>query len=121
MDNSAQGEDVPMPSRELVLSHVNIFAPEQGQHRVALVIQDDMEVVGFIVGRLLDQECEIENVAIRGAARRRGLGSRLLGEFLDFVRSRGVREIWPYSPVKKGGRTPAATESHPGVRRIRKL
>jgi len=61
---------------------------------LTLVVEEDGEVVGFIVGRLLQKECEIENVAVQGQARRRGLGSRLLGEFLDLVRSRGGQEIW---------------------------
>jgi len=74
--------------------YVNLFAPEQLQNHVSLVIEEGTEVVGFIVGRLLSQECEIENVMIKGTARRRGLGSRLLGEFLDHVRSQGGQEIW---------------------------
>ena len=74
--------------------YVHVFAPERGQNRVALVVEDGAEVVGFIVGRLVGAECEIENVAVTGSARRRGLGSRLLGEFMDTVRSREGREIW---------------------------
>jgi [ribosomal protein S18]-alanine N-acetyltransferase len=74
--------------------YVQLFAPSKVQDRLALAIESNGEVVGFIVGRLIQNECEIENVAVHGAARRRGLGSRLLGEFLDLIQSRGGREIW---------------------------
>jgi ribosomal-protein-alanine N-acetyltransferase len=58
------------------------------------VIEEGAEVVGFIVGKQIDHECEIENIAVSGAARRRGLGTRLLGEFLELVQRQGGREIW---------------------------
>jgi len=74
--------------------YMQLFAPSPVQGRLALVVEHDGEVVGFIVGRLIQKECEIENVAVHGSARRRGLGSRLLGEFLDLIRSRGGQEIW---------------------------
>lgn len=74
--------------------YLQLFAQQSGQERLVLVVEEGTEVVGFIVGRLIDQECEIENVAVRGTARRRGLGTRLLGEFLTQVRERGGREIW---------------------------
>lgn len=74
--------------------YVQLFAPSPVQNRLALVVEQDGEVVGFIVGRVNHNECEIENVAVHGLARRHGLGSRLLGEFLDQVRSRGAGEIW---------------------------
>jgi [ribosomal protein S18]-alanine N-acetyltransferase len=62
--------------------------------RVVLVIEENGSVMGFIVGRCLGSEWEIENVAVRGAARRRGLGSHLLGEFLHYVRSSGGHEVF---------------------------
>jgi ribosomal-protein-alanine N-acetyltransferase len=57
--------------------------------RVVLVVEEENQVVGFVVGSGAAGEWEIENIAITGAARRRGLGSRLLGEFLHHVRSSG--------------------------------
>ena len=59
-----------------------------------MVIQEDSAVVGFVVGRGAAGEWEIENIAVTGAARRRGLGSRLLGEFLHHVRSSGAAEVF---------------------------
>jgi ribosomal-protein-alanine N-acetyltransferase len=40
------------------------------------------------------EEWEIENIAVTGAARRCGLGSRLVGELLDHVRSRGGKTVF---------------------------
>ena len=70
-----------------------VFAPESLQNRVALVAEEGAEVVGFIIARQIDAEWEIENIAVTGSARRRGLGTRLLGEFMELVRSRGGKEI----------------------------
>lgn len=64
------------------------------QSRTALVVEQDGNVVGFIVGRQVEHEWEIENIAVTGAARRRGLGSRLVGELLDLVRSRGGKSVF---------------------------
>jgi len=74
--------------------YAKLFAPPAMQGRVALVIEDRGDVAGFIVGKQIDHEWEIENIAVTGDARRRGLGTRLLGEFLDVVSSHGGREIF---------------------------
>jgi ribosomal-protein-alanine N-acetyltransferase len=71
-----------------------LFAPDLMQSRAALVVEEGAQVVGFIVGRQVGPEWEIENIAVTGSARRRGLGTRLVGEFMDLVRSRNGREIF---------------------------
>jgi [ribosomal protein S18]-alanine N-acetyltransferase len=63
-------------------------------HREFLVVVEDEQVCGFIVGHEVALEWEIENIAVSGHARRRGMGSRLLGEFLDCVRARGGTEVY---------------------------
>ena len=62
--------------------------------RLVLVLEDEAGVRGFIIGRALDKEWEIENMAVAGPARRRGFGSRLLAEFLDVARGRGAEKIF---------------------------
>ncbi len=62
--------------------------------REVLVLEEGSAVQGFLVGRRVDAEWEIENVAIAGPARRRGLGARLVGEFLTLVRSRGAQSVY---------------------------
>jgi [ribosomal protein S18]-alanine N-acetyltransferase len=62
-----------------------------------LVIEENGQIAGFLAGRRLTPdgaEWEIENVAVSGPARRRGLGSRLLGEFLALAREQCGREIF---------------------------
>jgi [ribosomal protein S18]-alanine N-acetyltransferase len=79
-------------------AYAKLFPPEALPGLVGLVIEEDGRAMGFLVGRSVDaqgdHEWEIENVAISGPARRRGLGSHLLGEFLRLVRDRGGREIF---------------------------
>ena len=44
-----------------------------------------------MIARVVDREWEIENIAVAGPARRRGLGTRLLGELLDLARGQRRR------------------------------
>ncbi|HEY1940452.1 MAG TPA: ribosomal protein S18-alanine N-acetyltransferase [Candidatus Angelobacter sp.] len=64
------------------------------QSRTTLVVEQDGTVVGFIAARQAADEWEIENIAVTGPARRCGLGSRLLGEFLGLLRSRGGQAVF---------------------------
>ncbi len=61
--------------------------------RLALVLEE-AEVVAFIVARGVGSEWEIENLAVAGRVQRRGLGSRLLGEFLNRLRARGPESVF---------------------------
>ena len=71
----------------------NIFAAD-APSRVLLILEEDTGIQGFIVGRALDKEWEIENVVVSEAVRRRGFGSRLLQEFLGLARDRGGEKIF---------------------------
>lgn len=62
--------------------------------RVALIIEENSHLQGFVIARVVDREWEIENIAIAGAARRRGLGTRLLGELLDLARAQGAEAVF---------------------------
>jgi [ribosomal protein S18]-alanine N-acetyltransferase len=70
-----------------------VFSSE-GPRRAVLIIEEDGGAQGFIAGRELGNEWEIENIAVASPARRRGLGTRLLGEFLDLVRGRGAEAVF---------------------------
>jgi [ribosomal protein S18]-alanine N-acetyltransferase len=61
---------------------------------VALIIQEEACVHGFVVARAVGGEWEIENIAVSGQARKRGLGTRLLGELLDLARARGAEAVF---------------------------
>jgi ribosomal-protein-alanine N-acetyltransferase len=67
-------------------------APEAG--RVAMIVQEENRVQGFLVARSLAAEWEIENIAIAAPARRRGLGTRLLEELLDLARKHGAQSVF---------------------------
>jgi len=62
--------------------------------RVALVIEEASAIQGFLVARAVAGEWEIENIAVAGPARRRGLGTRLLGEFLNTVSAQGDQRVF---------------------------
>jgi ribosomal-protein-alanine N-acetyltransferase len=66
--------------------------------RFVLIIQDETQqekqIHGFVVARPVEAEWEVENIAIAGPARRRGLGARLLGELLDLARARGAKSVF---------------------------
>lgn len=82
------------PEQPGVEPQVDSKSHAQPQLRTALVVEQDGNVVGFIAGRQVAHEWEIENIAVTGAARRCGLGSRLVGELLDRVRSRGGKTVF---------------------------
>jgi len=67
---------------------------ESGTRRLALVLEEEGKVCAFLVGRDLGEEWEIENVAVAGPARRRGLGTRLLGEWLDRAHAHGAHSVF---------------------------
>ena len=71
-----------------------LFSPEPDFRRTLLVMEEEGLVAGFIVAHAVEREWEIENIAVRGQARRRGLGSHLLGEFLDSVRDHGGQAVF---------------------------
>ena len=75
-------------------AHQNTVDPLSHAPRTALVVEQSGTVVGFIVGRQVEDEWEIENIAVTGSARRCGMGSRLVGELLDLVSSRGGKSVF---------------------------
>jgi ribosomal-protein-alanine acetyltransferase len=70
-----------------------IFSPSE-INRITLVIEDNSVIQGFLIARGVGREWELENIAVAGLARRHGLGTRLLGEFLDTARSRGATAVF---------------------------
>jgi len=59
-----------------------------GPQRVVLVIERDSGITGFLVARQIEREWEVENVVVASSARREGLGTRLVREFLDRAREK---------------------------------
>ena len=67
---------------------------EASPKRTALVIEAEAGLEGFVVGRAVGEEWEIENIAVAGPARRRGHGTRLLGEFIEQARGQGAQTVF---------------------------
>lgn len=66
----------------------------QGLARIILVIEDEAGLQGFIAGRAVGEQWEVENLAVAATARRRGFGERLLRAFLDLARRQGAEAIF---------------------------
>jgi ribosomal-protein-alanine N-acetyltransferase len=70
-----------------------LFATTGEEHpseRFALVVEDDSEaseILAFLVAHRIDAEWELENLVVAAVARRQGLGTRLLNEFITHVRN----------------------------------
>jgi [ribosomal protein S18]-alanine N-acetyltransferase len=62
--------------------------------RAALIMREESGLQGFVIARVVGEEWEIENIAVAGPARRRGLGTRLLGELLDSARAKGAAAVF---------------------------
>lgn len=58
--------------------------------RIVLVVEDESGVCGFGVARVLDRECEIENLVVSPHARRRGWATQLLRELMGLAAKLGV-------------------------------
>jgi ribosomal-protein-alanine acetyltransferase len=63
-------------------------------HRLSLVIEENSAVEGFLIACGVGSDWEIENIAVSGPARRRGLGTRLLGEFIELVKREGAQSVF---------------------------
>jgi ribosomal-protein-alanine N-acetyltransferase len=62
--------------------------------RIALIAESAArKLCGFIVARIIADECEIENIAVRTSELRRGIGSALLHELARIARTRGIRRL----------------------------
>jgi [ribosomal protein S18]-alanine N-acetyltransferase len=81
---SSAGAQWPRKEYERALS------PDYARYRLVLVISVSERVQGFIIGRLAGDEWEIENIAIEVQRQRRGLGRRLLHEFLTRAQEHGT-------------------------------
>jgi len=58
------------------------------------VVDDDLGVSGFLVARELISEAEILNLAVRTDIRRRGIGSELIAEAIDWSGGLGAEKVF---------------------------
>ena len=69
-------------------------AIHNSQPRRVMLVLEDQTVQAFLVARVVADEWELENVAVAIAARRKGLGSIILKEFLQIVRQEKSRAVF---------------------------
>ncbi len=68
------------------LQYQAIFEPT-APSRIALLEEEESTLLGFLIARPLGAEWELENLVVAAAARRRGLGTRLLNELFGVLLS----------------------------------
>lgn len=68
------------------------FAREEGS--LALVLEIDSQIQGFLVGRLAADQAELLNLAVTAAHRRKGAGKALLTHALREWLSRGAKAVY---------------------------
>lgn len=78
---SAEAAHWPLAQYALLVEH-HSASGERAIQRKGLVAEVDARVVGFLAGRGVAGEAELENMAVSAAVRRRGVGAALLKEFL---------------------------------------
>ena len=68
------------------------FRREVEENKVAryLVADRDGEILGYIGAWVVLDECHITNLAVRASARRKGLGTALLGSLLRYMSNLGA-------------------------------
>ena len=68
---------------------------QEAPTRIALVSSDQNGVLqGFIVARMNDENCDLENIVLANSTRRHGLGSRLLQALISELREQGAARIF---------------------------
>jgi len=68
------------------------FAEEKGS--LALVIETDGEIRGFLVGRRVEDQAEVLNLAVVSKHRRKGEGTALLGAAMEEFGARAVKSVY---------------------------
>jgi ribosomal-protein-alanine N-acetyltransferase len=61
---------------------------------IALVAEDDEEIVGYVLGRVIVDEGEILSIATRPGRRREGIGRQLLGAITGAMAAAGAHAAW---------------------------
>jgi [ribosomal protein S18]-alanine N-acetyltransferase len=72
--------------------------PNSASERCTWIAEEDRdrqpEVLGFLIARRMNDECELENVVVSATARRTGVGRLLLTQLLTYTREARVSSIF---------------------------
>lgn len=88
----ALSANAPQAAQWTEARYRDIFNPASPR-RLAWVIERENAIQGFIAGLCVGPEWEIENIVIAPAWLRRGLGSALLKNFLEFAQKSGAESV----------------------------
>ena len=80
------------------------------------VARAENRVAGFVCGRIVADEAEILNLAIRPELRNRGIGKALVGKLLHTFILQGVAQV--FLEVRKSNATAIAFYHHLGFRQV---
>ena len=83
----------PLAAHWTPAEYEHIFTAGQTP-RVALVADEGGELRGFLVGRALGPDWEIENVAVAASAQRAGRATALMESFLEIARQGGAGRVY---------------------------
>lgn len=61
---------------------------------LGLTFIEDGEVLGYVFGKKILNEAEIELIAVKKSHRRKGVAKALLGEFLAVIKTMGVSDVF---------------------------
>ena len=89
----ALSREVPSAASWSESSYRDVFNPG-APARIALVSEHGGFLAGFVIARLNAEDCELENVVVSQAARRKGIGSELVEALLREARNRGAARIF---------------------------
>jgi ribosomal-protein-alanine acetyltransferase len=70
-----------------------MFAGEAAP-RIAIVAEENGMIAGFIVARVAEKDCELENIAVAENVQRRGTGSKLMRALISEARKRNAARIF---------------------------
>ena len=62
--------------------------------RFALVLEENSQILGFLIARAIDDEWELENIVVEATSQRRGQGVQLLDELIKLARAQSARAIF---------------------------
>ena len=69
-------------------------AIHNSQPRRVMLVLEDQTIQAFLVARAVTDEWELENIAVAANARRKGLGTFILKEFLQIVRQEKSQAVF---------------------------
>jgi ribosomal-protein-alanine N-acetyltransferase len=97
MDLECQSPTAAHWSRQRYEGSVVTASGQQQSERLAWIVEEERgapEILAFLIAHRLDAEWELENIVVAASARRSGVGTRLLGEFVEHARAARGSEIF---------------------------